>query len=457
MPLMVSISGIRGIVSDGLTPQVIVDFVSAYATWARQASQTDQPTIILGRDSRVTGKMVSELVSSTLNWSGCHVIDLGVVPTPTVQVAVEHFSAQGGIIVSASHNPAEWNALKLLNGTGEFMSPEEGETLLAIKNTGNFHFSAWNQTGSFKKIRDFHQHHIETLLSFPFIDYSAIRKAGFKVVVDGVEGAGSVALPMLLEKLGCTVIRMNCGASGLFPHTPEPLPQNLTGLMERVVSEKADLGLALDPDADRLAAIMENGEPFGEEYTITAATDYFLKHKKGDVVVNLSTTRAVADVARRHGTKCHYSKVGEINVVKMMQETGAVIGGEGSGGVILPDSHYGRDSLVAALLIIAWLADGKKPVSELRKGLPFYEMAKKKVDLGTQSPDPVIEQVRKSLQGTPMDTRDGLKIDFPDRWVHLRKSNTEPIIRIYTEAPTAAEAEKLASEFVEKIRSLVQS
>lgn len=454
---MVSISGIRGIVSDGLTPQVIVDFVSAYATWAHRASGIGQPTVVLGRDSRVTGKMVSELVSSTLNWAGCHVIDLGIVPTPTVQVGVEHFRAQGGIIVSASHNPAEWNALKLLNGTGEFMSPEEGETLLSIKNSREFRFAAWNQTGSFKKVRDFHDYHIQSLLSFPFIDYPTIRQANLTVVVDGVEGAGSVALPLLLEKLGCRVIRMNCGSSGLFPHTPEPLPHNLTGLMERVVSEKADVGLALDPDADRLAAIMENGEPFGEEYTITAATDYFLKRKKGDVVVNLSTTRAVADVARRHGGQCHYSKVGEINVVKMMQEKGAVIGGEGSGGVILPDAHYGRDSLVAALLVIAWLAEGKRPMSEMRKGLPFYEMAKKKVDLGTQPPDPMIDLVRESLSGTPMDTRDGLKIDFPDRWVHLRKSNTEPIIRIYTEAPTASDAEKLATDFVNKIRSLVQS
>ncbi|MCA0446876.1 MAG: phosphoglucosamine mutase [Bacteroidetes bacterium] len=453
MPLMVSVSGIRGIVGDGLTPQVIVDFSSAYATWVRQSFP--KATIVLGRDSRITGKMVSELVSSTLNWCGCDVIDLGVVPTPTVQIGVEQFGAQGGIIVSASHNPAEWNALKLLNHTGEFMSPEEGEALLKIKESGKFISVSYNKTGSFKKIRDYHKTHISMMMEFDFIDYTSIQKRKPKVVLDAVEGAGSVALPELLEKLGCEVIRMNCGANGLFPHVPEPLPHNLTDLMARVKLEKADLGLAVDPDADRLAVILENGEPMGEEYTITAAVDYILKRKTGDVVVNLSTTQAVEEVAKRYGVTCHRSKVGEINVVKMMQEKGAVIGGEGSGGVILPASHYGRDSLVAALLIVAWFVEGNKPISVLRAALPNFEMGKKKVDLGKNNPDDIIAKLSASEKEGKIDLRDGLKISLPDRWVHLRKSNTEPIIRIYTEAPTQSEADTLGETYVAKIRAMM--
>jgi len=453
MPLMVSVSGIRGIVGDGLTPQVIVEFTSAYATWVRQSFP--DPVIVLGRDSRITGKMVSELVSSTLNWCGCSVIDLGIVPTPTVQLGVDHFKAQGGIIVSASHNPAEWNALKLLNHTGEFMSPEEGEALLAIKNRGRFTTAKWNETGSFKKIRDYHKTHINSLLAFDFIDYKGIKERKLRVVLDAVEGAGSEALPELLETLGCEVIRMNCGSSGLFPHTPEPLPQNLTSLMEKVRKEKADLGLAVDPDADRLAVILETGDPMGEEYTITAAVDFILKRKKGDVAVNLSTTRAVDDVAARYGVSCHRSKVGEINVVKKMQETGSVIGGEGSGGVILPDSHYGRDSLVAALLIVAWVTEGNQPISRLRASLPSYEMGKKKVDLGHADPDKIISQLAESSRNEVIDLQDGLKISFPDRWVHLRKSNTEPIIRIYTEAPTQTEADELGDRYFARIREIM--
>lgn len=454
MPLMVSVSGIRGIIGDGLTPDVIVEFSTAYAEWTK--SLFKNPTIILGRDSRVTGKMVSELVSSTLNWCGCHVIDLGVVPTPTVQVAVEEFKAQGGIIVSASHNPAQWNALKLLNHTGEFMSPKEGETLLKIKSEKKFTYAEWNTVGSFKKIRDYHITHIENVLKLDVLDLPKIAKRKPRIVVDAVEGAGFLAVPLLLEKMGCEVVRMNCGGNGIFPHTPEPLPENLTTLMDRVVAEKADFGLALDPDADRLAVIMENGKSFGEEYTITAAVDFILSKKKGTVVSNLSTTRAVDDVAKKHGVQSFKSKVGEINVVKKMQEVGAVIGGEGSGGVIYPESHYGRDSLVAAALITAYYVEKNKSMTAIKSELPQYEMGKKKIDLGSNNPDEIISKIIKGSSGLTIDVQDGLKIDLPHGWVQMRKSNTEPIIRIYSEAATKSEADQLADEYVLKIKELMK-
>ena len=453
MPLMVSVSGIRGIVGDGLTPEVIVEFSTAYAEWIKKSFKN--PTVVLGRDSRVTGKMVSELVSSTLNWCGCNVIDLGVVPTPTVQVGVEDFKAQGGIIVSASHNPAQWNALKLLNHTGEFMSPEEGEELLKIKAEKNFTYAEWNTVGTFRKERDYHLIHIERILALDLLDIEAIRKRKPRIVVDAVEGAGYLAVPLLLEKMGCEVIRMNCNANGIFPHIPEPLPENLTTLMDRVKEEKADFGFALDPDADRLAVIMENGLPFGEEYTITSAVDYVLSKKKGTVVSNLSTTRAVDDVAKKHGVESFKSKVGEINVVKLMQKVGSVIGGEGSGGVILPEAHYGRDSLVAAALVTAYFVQKNKKMSEIRAELPNYEMGKKKIELGTIQPDSIIDKLIEQSKNLKIDIQDGLKIDLPHGWVQMRKSNTEPIIRIYSEAPTKEEALKLTEEYVSKIKALM--
>ncbi len=453
MPLMVSVSGIRGIVGDGLTPEVIVEFSTSYAEWIKKSFKN--PTVVLGRDSRVTGKMVSELVSSTLNWCGCNVIDLGVVPTPTVQVGVEDFKAQGGIIVSASHNPAQWNALKLLNHTGEFMSPEEGEELLRIKANKNFTYAEWNTVGSFRKERDYHLIHIERILALDLLDIEAIRKRKPRIVVDAVEGAGYLAVPLLLEKMGCEVVRMNCNANGIFPHIPEPLPENLTTLMDRVKFEKADFGFALDPDADRLAVIMENGLPFGEEYTITSAVDYVLSKKKGTVVSNLSTTRAVDDVAKKYGVESFKSKVGEINVVKLMQKVGSVIGGEGSGGVILPEAHYGRDSLVAAALVTAYFVQKNKKMSEIRAELPNYEMGKKKIELGNIQPDTIIEKLIEQSKNLKIDVQDGLKIDLPHGWVQMRKSNTEPIIRIYSEAPTKEEALKLTEEYVTKIKALM--
>lgn len=450
---MVSVSGIRGIVGDGLTPEVIVEFSTSYAEWIKKSFKN--PTVVLGRDSRVTGKMVSELVSSTLNWCGCNVIDLGVVPTPTVQVGVEDFKAQGGIIVSASHNPAQWNALKLLNHTGEFMSPEEGEELLRIKANKNFTYAEWNTVGSFRKERDYHLIHIERILALDLLDIEAIRKRKPRIVVDAVEGAGYLAVPLLLEKMGCEVVRMNCNANGIFPHIPEPLPENLTTLMDRVKFEKADFGFALDPDADRLAVIMENGLPFGEEYTITSAVDYVLSKKKGTVVSNLSTTRAVDDVAKKYGVESFKSKVGEINVVKLMQKVGSVIGGEGSGGVILPEAHYGRDSLVAAALVTAYFVQKNKKMSEIRAELPNYEMGKKKIELGNIQPDTIIEKLIEQSKNLKIDVQDGLKIDLPHGWVQMRKSNTEPIIRIYSEAPTKEEALKLTEEYVTKIKALM--
>jgi len=453
MPLMVSVSGIRGIVGDGLTPEVIVEFSTSYAEWIKKSFKN--PTVVLGRDSRVTGKMVSELVSSTLNWCGCNVIDLGVVPTPTVQVGVEDFKAQGGIIVSASHNPAQWNALKLLNHTGEFMSPEEGEELLKIKTEKNFTYAEWNTVGTFKKERDYHLVHIERILALDLLDIEAVKKRRPRIVVDAVEGAGYLAVPLLLEKMGCEVIRMNCNANGIFPHIPEPLPENLTNLMDRVKLEKADFGIALDPDADRLAVIMENGLPFGEEYTITSAVDYVLSKKKGTVVSNLSTTRAVDDVANKYGVESFKSKVGEINVVKLMQKVSAVIGGEGSGGVILPEAHYGRDSLVAAALVTAYFVQKNKKMSEIRADLPNYEMGKKKIELGNIQPDSIIEKLVEQSKDLKIDIQDGLKIDLPHGWVQMRKSNTEPIIRIYSEAPTKEEALKLTEEYVTKIKAMM--
>lgn len=453
MPLMVSVSGIRGIIGDGLTPDVIVEFSSAYAAWVKKSFSS--PTIILGRDSRVTGKMVSDLVSSTLNWCGCHVIDLGIVPTPTVQIAVEDYKAQGGIIVSASHNPVQWNALKLLNHTGEFMSPEEGEILLKVKENRSFTYAEWNAIGTYKLIDNYYLTHIEKVLGLPILNLQRIAERKPKIVVDAVEGAGFVAVPLLLEKMGCEVVRMNCNGTGIFPHTPEPLPENLTTLCDRVITEKADLGFALDPDADRLAVIMENGVPFGEEYTITSAVDFVLSKNKGVVVSNLSTTRAVDDIAKKHGVNSYKSKVGEINVVKKMQEVGAVIGGEGSGGVIFPDSHYGRDSLVAAALITAYFVENNKPLSVIKSELPIYEMSKKKIELGSNKPDDIINRLISQSNHLTIDTQDGLKIDFPHGWVQMRKSNTEPIVRIYSEAKTKKEADKLAEEYVNKIKELM--
>lgn len=453
MPLMVSVSGIRGIIGDGLTPDVIVEFSSAYAAWVKKSFSN--PTIILGRDSRVTGKMVSDLVSSTLNWCGCHVIDLGIVPTPTVQIAVEDYKAQGGIIVSASHNPVQWNALKLLNHTGEFMSPEEGEILLKVKENRSFTYAEWNSIGTYKLVDNYYLTHIEKVLGLPILNLQRIAEQKPKIVVDAVEGAGFVAVPLLLEKMGCEVVRMNCNGTGIFPHTPEPLPENLTTLCDRVITEKADLGFALDPDADRLAVIMENGVPFGEEYTITSAVDFVLSKNKGVVVSNLSTTRAVDDVAKKHGVNSYKSKVGEINVVKKMQEVGAVIGGEGSGGVIFPDSHYGRDSLVAAALITAYFVENNKPLSVIKSELPIYEMSKKKIELGSNKPDDIINRLISQSNHLTIDTQDGLKIDFPHGWVQMRKSNTEPIVRIYSEAKTKKEADKLAEEYVNKIKELM--
>ena len=448
--LMVSISGIRGIVGDGLDPEVIVKYTNAYADFVGKGK------VVVGRDARITGEMVNQIVTGTLLAKGLDVIDIGICPTPTVQFTVKTLQAQGGIAISASHNPNEWNALKLLNSTGQFMSVDENELMkkyLDNKST----YKTWNAIGKRTLFSSGINHHIDALLKLSIIDLEKIKRKKFKVVADCVNGAGAYCIPELLRIFGCEVIELNCEKTGIFPRLPEPLPENLTETMKAVITHQADFAVVVDPDVDRLVLITDKGEPFSEENTITLAADFILSKTKGNVVVNLSTTRAVEDVAKKNESKVFRSSVGEANVVKKMKEVNAVIGGEGSGGVIYPELHYGRDALVGIAFTLQYLTDCGKKLSEIKNDLPKYFIAKKKIDLKNVSPDDVINKMIEKYSNERINTEDGLRIDFTDHWVHFRKSNTEPIIRIITESKSQSYSVELSKKYFDEINVLMKS
>lgn len=450
MSLIKSISGIRGTIGgrpgEGLSPLDIVKFTAAYATFIRNTAETSSNLIVVGRDARLSGPMVNDLVSATLRGMGFDVVNIGMASTPTTEVAVAGLGACGGIIITASHNPLQWNALKLLNAKGEFLNDKEGKEVLRIAADEAFSFAPVEALGKEMTDQTWNMRHIEKVLSLRLVDREAIAKAGFTVAVDAVNSVGGVVIPQLLRALGVkNIIELNCEPNGRFAHTPEPIPQNLTGISELLKTGVADVGFVVDPDVDRLAIVMENGEMFVEEYTLVAVADYVLQHTPGSTVSNLSSSRALGDVTRAHGCEYHASAVGEVNVVTKMKETGAVIGGEGNGGVIYPEAHYGRDALVGVALFLTLLAHSGKKVSELKAGYPPYEIAKNKVELTPEiDVDAILEKMKERYAGEKITDIDGVKIDFADSWVHLRKSNTEPIIRIYAEAATMEKAEALA-------------
>ncbi len=409
----------------------------------------------MGRDARISGEMVQELVMQTLVGLGIHVIDLGLSTTPTVEIAVTEERADGGIILTASHNPKQWNALKLLNSKGEFLDDAEGKKILEIADSEQFLYSEVDCLGEITKNDAYIDIHIDKVLDLSLVNKKAIKAANFKVVVDAVNSTGGIAIPLLLNRLGVHTVKLYCTPNGEFPHNPEPLKEHLGEISKLVVDEKADLGIVVDPDVDRLALISENGEMFGEEYTLVACADYVLRNTPGNTVSNMSSSRAVRDVTEKHGGSYQASAVGEVNVVKLMKATQAIIGGEGNGGVIYPESHYGRDALVGVALFLSHLAEQKLRVSELRASYPSYFMSKKKIELTPGlDVDGILQQLQENYALENITTIDGMKIDFPENWVHLRKSNTEPIIRIYTEAKSQTEADELAERFISEIRSL---
>lgn len=460
MSLIKSISGIRGTiggkVDDNLTPLDIVKFTSAFGTWLQNNKNKKDLTLVIGRDARISGAMVNSLVTATLQGLGIHVIDLGLSTTPTVEVMVPELHADGGIILTASHNPKQWNALKLLNEQGEFITGENGAEVLALAESQDFNYAEVDDLGTYKTREDGFDIHIQKILDLPMVDAEAIKAKKFKVVVDAVNSTGGIAIPQLLEHFGCEVIKIYCEPNGQFPHNPEPLKEHLGDICELVKKENADLGIVVDPDVDRLALVDKNGELFGEEYTLVAVADYLLKHKKGAAISNLSSSRALRDVARNLDSEYFASAVGEVNVVTLMKEKNAVIGGEGNGGIIYPDLHYGRDSLVGVALFLTHLAKENKTVSELRATYPSYFMGKKKIELTPDiDVDLLLTKMQNEHQNEEISTVDGLKIDFENYWVHLRKSNTEPIIRIYTEAYSQEEADDLGDQMIEELRSLI--
>jgi len=448
MALMISVSGIRGVFGTHLTPENIVEFTAAYGTWLNGG------TVVVGRDSRVTGQICEDIVCATLQSTGCDVVKAGIVPTPTVAMGVLKHKAKGGLIITASHNPEQWNALKMLNSKSEFLDPDEGEEVLAIARNKESRYRMFDQIGSVTHDDELIEYHIQKILDLPYIDADLIRKQNFSVAVDAVNGAGSAALPAMLEALGVTVHRLNCEPTGIFPHNPEPLPEHLGEICEFVAGRDCHLGLVTDPDADRLAIIDENGKLFGEEYTQVAAFDFMLRKKPGDTATNLSSSRATDDISEKHGQKCHRASVGEINVVKTMQEKGAVISGEGNGGVINPDLHSGRDALVGSAMVLQLLAEEGISASAYRATLPDYEILKQKIqlnDLGMDADD-LLNSVAETFKDENVNRLDGVKIDFAEGWVHFRKSNTEPIVRVYSEGKNRADAKNLADKVLNVIR-----
>lgn len=459
MALIKSISGIRGTIGgqpgEGLSPLDVVTFAAAYGTWLRN-TQTSSNNIVIGRDARISGAMVSSLVANTLIGLGWNVLDIGLSTTPTVELAVPWTQAAGGIIITASHNPAEWNALKLLNDKGEFISDADGKAMLKLAENNDFHFVDVWSLGEYTQDDSFLNRHIQHVLELPWVNKSVIEQSNFRILVDAVNSTGGMVVPALLKALGVKSVDVIFGeANGHFAHNPEPLPENLTEMIFQMKSGKYDLGIVVDPDVDRLCFINEDGTPFGEEYTLVAVADYVLSKQKGNTVSNLSSTRALRDVTNQHGGEYFAAAVGEVNVVNQMKAQGAIIGGEGNGGVIFPESHYGRDALVGIGLFLTHLANKGMKISELRASYPNYVMSKNKIELSPAlDVDLILKTIAEHYQQFPVNTIDGVKIDFPNGWLHLRKSNTEPIIRIYAEAPNEFEANELAQKIIQEIKKI---
>ncbi|MBK87148.1 MAG: phosphoglucosamine mutase [Flavobacteriaceae bacterium] len=458
MTLIKSISGIRGTIggyaNNNLTPIDVVKFSAAYGTWIKEQRSKSVYRVVIGRDARISGEMIQNLVINTLTAMGIDVINLNLSTTPTVEIAVQMEHADGGVIITASHNPKQWNALKLLDSNGEFLNSKHSKRVLDLAISENLLFSEVDKLGNVTSNEAYFDIHIDSVLDLDFVNLDAIRSCNFKVVIDAVNSTGGIIIPLLLERLGVEPIKLHCNPDGHFPHNPEPLKENLTDLSKKVISSGADFGIAVDPDVDRLAFMDENGILFGEEYTLVACADYVLSIKKGNTVSNLSSTRALSDVTEKHGGIYTSSAVGEVNVVEMMKKTNAIIGGEGNGGIILPDSHYGRDAIVGIVLFLSLLAERKISVSSLKSTYSLYFMSKKKIDLNSNIDlDGLLATIEKKYENESLNTIDGVKIDFQDSWVHLRKSNTEPIIRIYTEATSQEEADILAKRFITELKA----
>ena len=447
-PVMISVSGIRGIVGEGLSPELIMQFAAAAGSFYGKGR------VMVGRDSRVTGEMVKHAVFSSLMAVGCDPVDLGICATPTVEMAVQHSDAVGGIIITASHNPCEWNALKLLGPDGMFLDAAQGALIKAMVDSGDFRYVMWDQVGHTEIYENATQDHIDHLLKLSWLNLKAIREKKFKVAIDCVNGAGGVILPRLLQSLGCEVAGIHVDPHGRFAHTPEPVPENLGDLRALVKESGADIGLAVDPDVDRLALVSEKGLPLGEEYTLAIATRLALSKSKGPVAVNMSTSRVIDDIAKSFDVPVERTKVGEIHVARKMQEIHAAVGGEGNGGVLLPELHLGRDALLATVMILQSLVEFGGTTSELWSTFPMYTMTKSKVNIGSSDPDQIVEALSKAHSDKTQNHLDGLKIEWEDRWVHVRKSNTEPIIRIISEAPTKEVSDSLCRAFIEEIQKL---
>ncbi|MCW8820071.1 MAG: phosphoglucosamine mutase [Ignavibacteriaceae bacterium] len=473
MSLMISVSGIRGVVGESLSPAVLTSFTQAFAAWVHTKSNVEErteknalPKIVIGRDTRPTGEAVSDLVAGTLALSGCRVVDLGIATTPTVEIATTEENADGGIIITASHNPVEWNALKLLNRNGEFLNETEVQELLDIFRTEQFTPADWAHVGSSQKNSLYDTLHIDRILALSSIDIDSIAAQRFRVLVDAVEGAGSSIVPELCRKLGVSQVEtIFCNGSGIFPRNPEPLPENLTSTVEILKDKACDFAIVVDPDVDRLALICEDGSMFGEEYSLVVCADFYLRHKKGAVVNNLSSSRALRDIAEKHGQSFFSAKVGEANVVDVMKEKNAVIGGEGNGGIILPELHYGRDALAGIALMLQAFTDWREKSSQnrtlsgFRKCFPDYFMAKHKIRLAERPEnfDSIFNEISRAYPEAEVNREDGLKLDFPEEWVHIRPSNTEPVLRIYTEAKNRKRAEMLADTFSQEISSRIET
>ncbi len=459
MALIKSISGIRGTiggnVNQNLTPIDVVKFTAAYGMWLKEQSRKEKLLVIIGRDARISGTMISSLVSNTLIGLGIDVLDVGLSTTPTVEIAVTLEGADGGIIITASHNPKEWNALKLLNNKGEFINAQHGETILKIANDDAYQFSQVDFLGSYIEKTGYMEKHIACVLNLDLVDAAAIKKAKFKVVLDAVNSTGGIIVPALLEKLGVDCIKLYCEPNGHFPHNPEPLAEHLKDISDMVVKQKADFGIVVDPDVDRLAIVCEDGSMFGEEYTLVACADYILGKSKGNTVSNLSSSRALKDITEKHGGNYQASAVGEVNVVELMKKNDSIIGGEGNGGIIYPESHYGRDALVGVGLFLSHLAISKLSCKMLRDSYPVYFMSKNKIELTADiDVDQILKRLALRYKNENITTIDGLKLDFEKQWVHLRKSNTEPIIRIYTESDSQSNADDLSKRFIREIKEI---
>lgn len=461
MALITSISGIRGTIGgkpgEGLTPVDIVKFTAAFTSFIKKGSKIDRPQIVIGRDARISGQMVCHLISETLIAMGANVIDIGLTTTPTTELAVLETGAQGGIIITASHNPKQWNAMKLLNNQGEFLSANDGNEVLRIAETGEYSFAEVTHLGNYSYNDSFLQKHIDKILELPLVDFTAIKDAHFSITVDAVNSTGGIAIPMLLKALGVNKIDLiNCEPDGNFAHNPEPLPEHLNEICERVTAINANLGIVVDPDVDRLAIITEFGEPFGEEYTLVAVADYVLQNQVGNTVSNLSSTQALSIITEKAGGQYFASAVGEVNVVDMMKKHNAVIGGEGNGGVIFPELHYGRDALVGIALFLSYLARSGNTCSSLRDKYPSFFISKNKIEFPPEMKiDEILEKIIKKYEAMKVSTIDGVKIYFENEWVHLRKSNTESIVRIYAESDLPAKADNLAKKIINDFKEIV--